>query len=420
MNSPDVPQPGPSDVGTSPATVASSPVKTPEGRFGFLRRILPFHRKPALAIGMPDQEVARNEIKEQPVEVPINISTMLKSRIEELGLESPRFESMGASSFFDTNERINIDAMREVRNSPSHPNGYIVGVGVGNIFSLLECFPQGHPPKGIVLVNVDPAAIAEAQEFVDELKTERTKTMQTAKRATRWRNQSIPRAPSRAAKESNVRWEARVSRHNEAVQANTDKNNELIQQEYQRLLAQQEDHRPEEEYNELAYGSAQRATDPGWPIMRYRNILRDLAEKDAIVVLQQDILNPQVIETIKSLPAWEQSTNMVYLSNILDWWYRSHNLRITPTIREKLANIPVGTPEWGEKFDQIHKAEYAAINGELQQDIIPKIESFKASPDHPIYFAETLQGLAGGSKKYQLRVTPNNFPPMDISEFSWS
>src|SRR3989338_1368374 len=50
------------------------------------------------------------------------------------------------------------------------PDGYIYGHGAGNIFTMLETFPEQTPPKGLIMTDIDPAVVLAGAVFINGLK----------------------------------------------------------------------------------------------------------------------------------------------------------------------------------------------------------------------------------------------------------
>lgn len=200
------------------------------------------------------------------------LNSILYEKLQKKGLVVPEFKSEGASGFFGTNERINPEKLKAVRETKQPPNGYLIGIGISNIFSLLDTFPANIDPKGIVMVNIDPKAVEDAKIFVKKLK--------------------------------------------EGKVMCSDSPNDIYNPETQSRYKERS--RPLDPYNQ------------GLSIVDTSEVLRNHAEKlirlareGKIAVLQQDILNPDVLREIGELPEFKKSRNVVYLSNIADWIRRA-------------------------------------------------------------------------------------------------
>ena len=69
------------------------------------------------------------------------------------------YDTHALSAILQTNERADEQTFSAVRESNQSPNGYIIGVGVGNIFTMLELFADPVQTKGIVAVEADPSVV---------------------------------------------------------------------------------------------------------------------------------------------------------------------------------------------------------------------------------------------------------------------
>lgn len=194
---------------------------------------------------------------------PTRIATFIEKEIERKGLKPPDYQEAGVSEFYGTNEKVSPALLHKLKTQEQAPDGYVIGIGVGNIFSLLDTFPQDKPPKGIVMINVDPRAVEDAKKIVDQFREE--------------------------------------------GEVKKDPIEELTQEEYERRV-----------YREGNYN-----VDTENVMKRHAALLRKLAKEDNIAVIQQDFLNPELIEILSCLPQLNTSNNIVYLSNIADWVYRA-------------------------------------------------------------------------------------------------
>lgn len=100
------------------------------------------------------------------------IGTQLIGKLQEKGLvlETSEFESAGQPALEGTNERGSQTLFEKVRNQRESPNGYLIGIGAQNVFSMLEAFPEGQIPKAIILFDVDPAVIEFGEYLIKALK----------------------------------------------------------------------------------------------------------------------------------------------------------------------------------------------------------------------------------------------------------
>lgn len=87
-----------------------------------------------------------------------------------LTLSSPHHEGMGVVAVGGTNESGDETLFNKVRSQKQAPNGYLIGIGAANVFSMLEAFPPEVEPKAILLFDIDPKAIAEGRAIIEHFK----------------------------------------------------------------------------------------------------------------------------------------------------------------------------------------------------------------------------------------------------------
>lgn len=265
-----------------------------------------------ISVGGPTNTEPTVSVRESEVENrPKGIARFIEEEIAKKGLVTPEYKEMGASGFHGTNEKVDPKLLDKLKNQPEAPNGYLIGVGVSNIFSLLDTFPKNSPPKGLVFVNVDPATVREANTLIDELKKEDPNAKATPE--------------------------------------------EIL---------------PDGVYQKMAFRQGLYNVDTNSVFQRHRSLLRQLAEDGNIAMIQQDFLNPDLIEIFSRLPQLQTSNNVVYMSNISDWVFRASD-PVYPKFR----------PEDFTKFQAL---------SQLQSE----------SP-HKTYYADTLQVPL----QYQLRIS---------------
>jgi len=225
-------------------------------------------------------------------------------RNKENPIRSP--EVKGVSAILDTNEKVPVGFFEAIKEK--NPDGYIVGVGVGNVFSLLNCFQEENTPKGMVLVDVNPKVVVVGKLLVDSLKHSET--------------------PSDF---SNSFFRLPTDKLQEHIR-------EIIEREENADLKQRLENVPQKDW-EKVIGDIQ-----GWAsmdeeyarsllekgnyegvvtILSKFNVLREMARLDNIAVIYSDFTNPALIDSVRDLPGFKGSRNIIYMSNIVD-----HILRI--------------------------------------------------------------------------------------------
>lgn len=235
-----------------------------------------------------------------------NTEDALAERLKGEDVTPPEFENKGVAAIIGTNETV-IDGFFEAVRA-KRPDGYIVGVGAGNVFSLLHCFSEEASPKGIVLADVDPRVIAIGKMVVAVLKESET--------AQDFRNKFF--------KLSDNEFQAKLK--------------EVISSEENAILQQRLEKITPEEWSKIAEGIRRDAwnTDyyeTSWERQPFRegvNIdvatamldkfewLKHLAVVGNMAIVYADFTNPALIEAVKGLPDFQDSRNVIYLSNIAD------------------------------------------------------------------------------------------------------
>lgn len=129
-----------------------------------------------------------------------------------------------------------------------------------------------------------------------------------------------------------------------------------------------------EEYERRVFREAGWPVNTGAVIERHWIMLKELAQEGNIAVVQQDMLNPQLLEIFAGLPEIKDSNNVIYLSNIADWIWRARD-------REVLR---------GES--SFKKEDYAPFQN---------LHLLDTDADHKNYFADSLQNTLG----YRVRIS---------------
>lgn len=193
-----------------------------------------------------------------------NIATNFLSRLEEKGLviQTPEFQKVGEPAYATTNESGNPALFEKVKNLPNAPNGYLIGIGAANVFSMLESFPEGVTPKAIILFDIDPTVIAYGQRLIQAFK-------------------DTPADPS----------------------IKLDSGDTIFHTRYK-----------------VSHENA---------IKKYGPMLHQLAKEGNLIIARTDFTRPELMDEIAKLPDFQNSNNIIYLSNIADHIYR-RNPNSTP------------------------------------------------------------------------------------------
>lgn len=270
-------------IATESGVGAKEPVKTETSKspWGFLRRLGgKFRRNGGIAHETPLQDNQSQLGFGETESRSGGIAEFIRKEIEEKGLKPPPFEIMGASNFSFTNERVNHQTLEDARDNYHLEGGYLVGVGVSNIFTLLDAYPPGKGPSGIVMINIDPRAVEEARIFVEGLKEGLVTNFigEYAKQTGGYKYEPT-------LEYSNMDWDS---------------------------------------YKQKALLNGVDVVFPETSINRHFSTLQELARAGNIAVVQQDFFNPALLNVISTLPRFRTSNNLIYLSNIADWIFRSY------------------------------------------------------------------------------------------------
>ncbi len=201
----------------------------------------------------PDQEIEA-AVVEQSRQTGIGELFLATLKQKGLIIESEEFKAIGQPAMESTNETGDPTLFEKLRNHEQSLNGYLIGIGAANIFSMLEAFPEGTVPKGIILFDLDPKVVKFGQDLIEGLK------------------ESPDNLPF-----SLDRWE------------------------------QQRD---------VFYTIGQ--AQPKVAIHKYAHVLHQLAKEGNLIMVRADFTNPQIGTELANLPGLKESNNLIYLSNIAD------------------------------------------------------------------------------------------------------
>lgn len=288
-------------------------------------------------------QTANVETQEKPKQQ--SLQEILDKALAEKGIKAPEFKSEGVSEFHNSNERFDPHHFEMIRRNNGPADGYIIGVGTSSIFSSLELFSSDAPPKGIVLINIDPATIKDATKFVG------------------------------AMKEGKLLYKADRSEEETDI-------NDLTGSDYS-------------EYQQKT-GLLPPASEAKWK-KHQAQALSKLAKEGKIAVLQQDMFDIGMLQTIKdNLPGIESSRNVVYLSNVGDWIRRQSELK-NPKFNPNVASLSEEQRKSSEaRFDRFMESEFT------------KYQRFNVlNPQSPNYnyFVDTSELPTGSVQPYAQRIT---------------
>jgi|GEM_PF-1769803 len=196
-------------------------------------------------------------------------------------------------AMLSTNEYLQATTIERVRTSCSAPNGYIAGVGVGNIFHLPDLFPPGSRPLGIACTDVLPEVVLLGRVFVRN--AARSDTLEEAIDRTHGAD-SIPSYVSA------IRDEHDPATRKRFIRAIPDIIDWMKMRPDMSRLSQF----PE------GGGEVVRA------LRRHFGLIRELAAAGKITVAYASFTDPAWLEYVTGLPGWNNARNVIYASNIAD------------------------------------------------------------------------------------------------------
>lgn len=216
-------------------------------------------------------------------------------------------QRVGTAAFFVTNESPSLNPIP----LDQRPDGYIVGTGNGNIWSMLEEFPAGIPPKGVIAIDYDPSVILSGIVLV-ELAKRRLSLEELI--ACIYGDAAFPE------------WTVSKTVHLAEDMARRES------QEFKRvLLASIDDETFIRDINiarrlheGLLHEDLQRRKTISSIFDRQWNSIIDLAMQGNIFFIYGDIGNDIVLNGInEQVPDLKYSKNIFYISNIVDTRYRT-------------------------------------------------------------------------------------------------
>lgn len=135
---------------------------------------IPKPENPTVEIQEVTTPQSDTEVEKQPAEPrQLDIGTDFIKKLSQQGglLKGVGKMRQGVKALGGTNETIESELIEKVRSQEQAPNGYLIGIGAANVFRMLELFPTGQLPKGIILFDIDTEVVREGQRFIEWLKT---------------------------------------------------------------------------------------------------------------------------------------------------------------------------------------------------------------------------------------------------------
>src|SRR3989344_5104409 len=244
-------------------------------------------------------------ITEEPHAILENISGILKGKIKENGdINPPEFKNAGVAACIGTNEAAGRGFFEAVQGK--NPDGYIVGVGAGNVFTMLHAFQDSVTPKGMILADIDPKMVAVGKLLVDKLCTSDSAADFRKKFFGISENDFLSEMHKVIEGENNVVLKERLS---------------VFPEETWKKIWKgiQRDADPPIKWDEIrSYQYEGQNIDVVGALLDKFQVLKKLADSGNIAVEYADFTNPKFINAVRQLPAFQESTNIIYFSNISD------------------------------------------------------------------------------------------------------
>ncbi len=237
-----------------------------------------------------------------------NVATLFTQRLAPYreNLLSDQLSQEREEAFIRTNERAHGGFFEDVRNL--NPDGYFIGVGVGNALSVLvNCFSEDNWPKGVVLIDRSPRVIAFGKMLINQLA-----------------HRVYPNYFANSFLRTERQFRGRIQR--------------VIDQEADDVLKQKLEKITEEEWHEAWEIIDNQCLSPSWyeqtghphifgeeeiidplaQILVNFPFLRKLALAGNIAIVHADFTDPGLIQVIRSLPHFKDTTPVIYMSGIVD------------------------------------------------------------------------------------------------------
>ena len=265
------------------------------------------------------------------------------------------------------------------------PDGYIYGPGAGNIFTMLETFPEQTPPKGLIMTDIDPAVVLAGAVFINGLKQCRS-----------WRDFAInilftPNHKSQIKKVSenpnygflrkNVESEKRFESAMRSFRIDL-----AGYPEFETALIQRPD-----EFIELPFKNNVAIQDnlrPFIAMARFYPLLRQLSIEDNIIMIYADMLDPDLLSRISDIKDLRQHRNVIYVSNIAG--YSVHITRFTKG--ESLARESVS--DLNKRFRNLQVLNPTLPNRNIYVQVIPTTAGeLMAQTEIPSYTVDDFKRL---------------------------
>lgn len=233
------------------------------------------------------------------------IGSMLQEELTRLNMDVPEIETKGVPAIIGTNEAVSSDFFKAVH--AKHPDGYLVGVGSGNAYSMLHVFEDGIVPKGVVLADIDPRAVIVGRLLIQNLRESSTA-------ADFQRNFfGMPKEVFNQQLQKMIAME-----QNPALKRRWETTDAAIWSEVWKELSKREAIKWGDSQAYKYYKYEGQNVDVVGAVLAGFDALKQLADEDNIAMVYADFTSPDFIRAVKKLPTFNSSTNVIYFSNIAD------------------------------------------------------------------------------------------------------
>lgn len=242
------------------------------------------------------------------------MSMLIEPTVEKFFKEHPlpplkeTYFSEDVIFFLRSNERAVYNFFEELKKRYCF-NGYIYGCGSSTIWTLVEAFPKGVIPKGLILADIEPRIICYTKLFIRLLK----------------RHQEFESLVDELAAINQNSWKEALT---SIVEEETDSVLQKALMEW--LESNEEGLAPGSKWGWQKSVLLSKANREQWfhakssrisvltLISRNYPVLHSLAKSGNLIIVYRDVFDSMLLKLISSLPGFMHSTSLIYLSNALD------------------------------------------------------------------------------------------------------
>jgi len=250
----------------------------------------------------PEPIIETNTIKTPEIEPrATGIATALSQKLKERNLTVPEIETKGVPAIIGTNETSTVDFFEAVQ--AKNPDGYLIGVGAGNAFTLIHGFRADLIPKGVIFADIDPRAVAVGKMVINGLK--HAESAQDFER----KFFGMPEEDFQHSIKHLIASEQNSSLKERWLKMDTKTWQDVWQQLGKREYFT---------WDEKSEAPEGQNIDTIGAMLDKFSVLKQLAMEDNIAMNYADFTDASYIEAVRELPGFQDSSNIVYFSNIVD------------------------------------------------------------------------------------------------------